>query len=388
MNRIKVLSGLRWFLPILCALIGACVLLAACGQHAAASAGAASSTSGPAATGLLREGASVAVPQASPLRHAIQVAVAAQTAVARSIAVPGVIEADPARLVRIVPPVAGRIVRVYKSLGDAVKAGEPLLMVDSADLAQATSDASKAAAALLLARHNLDRQQDLVASGIAAMKDLQQAQSDQLQAQSEDRRARGRLGQLGTLPGQGDGHDFTMTAPISGHVIEMTGAQGGFWNDTNAPLMTVADLSKVWLSASVQEKDMASVFVGQTAQIVLDAYPGEPLAGRVAYVAQTLDADTRTVKVRVALDNSAERLRPGMFATAILSSPAHESITVPSAALIQDGFNTRVYVESVPWTFEARLVKTGPQIGSQIEIKSGLRPGERIVVKDGVLLND
>lgn len=365
----------RWVVP------AACALLAACGRHAPA----ADAAPAPA---VLREGSSIAVPESSPLRKALRVAPAAETTFERPISVPGVIEADPARLVKIVPPVGGRIERVYKGLGDAVRAGEPLLTLDSPDLAQATSDANKAQAALALADRALTRQQDLAAAEIAARKDLEQAQSDHAQAQSEARRAQSRLSQLGTALGRGNGREYTLNAPISGHVIDLTGAQGGFWNDTNAPLMTVADLSKVWLTASVQEKDLAAVFVGQQAKIVLNAYPGDPLAGRVAYVGQVLDADTRTVKVRVALDNAAGRLRPGMFASAVLSGASHEAITVPASALIQDGFNTRVFVERAPWTFEARNVRAGAQIGSQVEIASGLKAGERVVVKDGVLLND
>ncbi|MEP7101797.1 MAG: efflux RND transporter periplasmic adaptor subunit [Burkholderiales bacterium] len=363
-----------WSLP------AACALLSACDQHAP--------VADVSAAALLREGASIAVPATSPLRKALQVDSAAETTFERPISVPGVIEADPARLVKIVPPVGGRIERVYKGLGDAVRAGEPLLTLDSADLAQATSDANKAQAALALADHALTRQRDLAAAEISARKDLEQAQSDRAQAQSEARRAQSRLSQLGSALGRGNGREYTLTAPISGHVIDLTGAQGGFWNDTNAPLMTVADLSKVWLTASVQEKDLAAVFVGQQALIALNAYPGEPLTGRVAYVGQVLDADTRTVKVRVALDNAAGRLRPGMFASAVFSGVSHEAITVPASALIQDGFNTRVFVERAPWTFEARNVKTGAQIGSQVEIAAGLKAGERIVVKDGVLLND
>jgi membrane fusion protein, heavy metal efflux system len=365
----------RWALPV------AGALLAACGQHAPAP------DASPAAA-LMREGDSIAVPAASPLRKALQVAPAAETTIERPISVPGVIEADPARLVKIVPPIGGRIEHVYKGLGDAVRAGEPLLTLDSADLAQATSDATKAQAALALADRALTRQQDLVTAEIAARKDLEQAQSDRAQAQSEARRAQSRLAQLGSALGRGNGRSYTLAAPISGHVIDLTGAQGGFWNDTNAPLMTVADLSKVWLTASVQEKDLAAVFVGQQAKIVLNAYPGEVLTGPVAYVGQVLDADTRTVKVRVALANTAGKLRPGMFASAVFSGASHEAITVPASALIQDGFNTRVFVERAPWTFEARKVTTGAQIGSQVEIAAGLKLGERIVVKDGVLLND
>jgi cobalt-zinc-cadmium efflux system membrane fusion protein len=366
-----------------------CVALAACGQSgasvpAAAAGGDASKTD----TALVRSGRTIAVPPASPLRQALQVASVAETTVVRPISVPGVIEADPARLVKVVPPAAGRIERLHKRLGDEVRVGDPLFTLDSADLAQATSDASKAQAALALAEHNLARQQDLANAEIAAGKDLQQAQSDQAQALSEARRAQARLSQLGSALGQGSGREYTLKSPIAGHVIELTGAPGGFWNDTNAPLMTVADLSKLWLSASVQEKDLAAVFVGQDVRIALNAYPGETLDGKVTYIGQMLDTDTRTVKVRVALDNAAGRLRPGMFASAVFEGAAHLATTVPATALIQDGFNTRVFVEQAPWTYESRVVKAGAQVGSQVEIESGLKPGERIVVKDGVLLND
>ncbi len=337
---------------------------------------------------LVRTGSSIEVPAASPLRQALRVSGVDETLVEQPIRVPGVVEADPAKLVKIVPPVGGRIERMYKSLGDAVHAGEPLLTVDSADLAQATSDATKAEAALSLTQHALKRQQELSAAEISAKKDLEQAESDQAQAESEARRARSRLAQLGSRPGQGNGRQVTLTAPISGHVIEISGAQGGFWNDTNAPLMTVADLTKLWLSASVQEKDLAAIFVGQTAHIVLDAFPGETLIGRVAYIGEVLDTDTRTVKVRVALDNAGGRLRPGMFASAVFSGQSHQALTIPTNALIQDGFNTRVFVERAPWTYESRVVKTGAHLGTQTEVVAGLKPGERIVVKDGVLLND
>lgn len=341
-------------------------------------------------------GTTLTVPEKSPLRQALQIAVVAESDVVRPIAVPAVVEADPSRLIRVVPPVSGRIERLVKRLGDPVRVGDVLFTLDSADLASAVSDAAKAQAALNLTNRNLARQQELVTAEIAARKDLEQAQSDQAQALSEAHRTQARLAQLGisasTGGASGSGRLYTMKAAIAGHVIEQTGAQGGFWNDTTAPVMTIADLSTVWLSASVQEKDLAAVFVGQAAQITLNAYPGEALVGKVAYIAQVLDPDTRTVKVRVALANPIGRLRPGMFASAVFSATKHRAVTVPAVALIQDGFNTRVYVETKPWTYESRIVKTGAQMaglnGPQVEIESGLKAGERIVVKDAVLLHD
>ena len=361
------------------------IILVGCGgTHASG----AEQASGETVESLLHQGALRSVPAASPLRKALAVAAVGAQSVQRPITVPGVVEADPARLIKVVPPVAGRIEKLYKRLGDVVQVGDALFTLDSAELAQAWSDAGKAQAALTLAQHNLARQQELSRAEIAARKDLQQAESDQAQAANESQRTRARLSQLGTTWGRGNGRQYTLRAPIAGHVIEQTGAQGGFWNDTNAPLMTVADLSTVWLSAGVQEKDLAAVFVGQTATITLNAYAGESFSGRVRYVAQVLDADTRTVKVRIVLDNAAGRFRPGMFASVVFSGPAHTSAVVPAAALVQDGFNTRVFVEQSPWVFTPRTVKTGARIGDAIEITDGLKAGERIVVRDAVLLND
>jgi cobalt-zinc-cadmium efflux system membrane fusion protein len=357
-------------------------MLAGCGGTPAADAGAAP------VQPVVHAGALRAVPDASPLRKALQVAVVREQPVQRAITVPGAVEADPARLIKVVPPVSGRIDKLYKRLGDTVKVGDPLFTLDSADLSQAWSDAGKAQAALTLAQRNLARQQELSRAEIAAKKDLQQAESDQAQALSEAQRTRSRLAQLGTAWGQGSGRQYTLRSPIAGHVIDLAGAPGGFWNDTNAPLMTVADLSSVWVSASVQEKDLAAVFVGQSAAITLNAYPGEAFIGSVRYIAQVLDADTRTVKVRIVLDNAAGRLRPGMFASVIFSGPAHNGPVVPAAALVQDGFETRVFVEQSAWSFAPRVVKTGARLGEQVEITAGLKAGERVVVRNGMLLND
>lgn len=305
-----------------------------------------------------------------------------EQAVERPIVVPGVVEADPARLIKVVPPLSGRIVHLYKVLGDPVRLGDPLFTLDSADLVQAYTDAAKANAALNLARRSLQRQKELAEAEIAARKDLEQAETDYAQAVSEAGRTKARLAQLGTTLGTGTGHEYTLRSPMAGRVIELTAAQGAFWNDTNVSIMTVADLSMVWLAASVQEKDLTLVFVGQAAKITLNAYEGESFDGKVGYVSPVLDPDTRTAKVRIAIDNSSGRFRPGMFAKVIFSGKAHQALVVPASALVQSGFNTRVFVEKSPGLFEPRNVQTGAQMGDRIEVTSGLKAGERIVVKD------
>ncbi|WP_084452127.1 efflux RND transporter periplasmic adaptor subunit [Roseateles chitosanitabidus] len=386
----------RLALTPLCLLLLPSLLLSGCGdgQAAAGSTGAstasaaigaeAGSAAAPAA--LRHDGADVVVPERSPLRGRIVVAAVEQRAVEQPITAPGTIEALPDHLARITPPVSGRIERLQRALGDSVKAGDVLFALDSADVSAAQGDAAKARNAAAQAHRDLDRQQLLFDADIAPRKDLEAAQLARTQADSDLATAQAKLAQLGA--GNATGRRLLVRAPLAGRVIEMSAAPGGYWNDINAPLMTIADLSQVSVTAAVPEKDLAQVFVGQKARVRLNAWPDAPRDGTVRYIGEVLDADTRTVKVRLILDNADGRLRPGMFAKVQFSGPSHDAPVVPSSALLQSGLFTRVFVEQSPGRYRARDVNVGASLGDAVEIVSGLKPGERVVVREGVLLND
>ncbi|PRC95084.1 efflux RND transporter periplasmic adaptor subunit [Solimicrobium silvestre] len=337
---------------------------------------------------LIHEGGAVSVPETSPLRKTLLVAAVESLPFERPISAPGVVEADPTKLVKITPPLAGRIIKINKMLGDTVKTGDTLFTLDSAELSGAQSEAAKAHSQLQLAYKSLQRQQVLAAAEIIAHKDLEQSESDYEQAKSEAERTTAHLTQLGAKPGNSSQRTYDLRSPIAGRVIEMNGSQGAFWNDINESILTVADLSTVWMSASVSEQDIASVFVGQKATIILNAYTGQSFEGVVRYVGEVLDPDTRSIKVRVAIDNKDTKFLPGMFAKVVFSGQKHKALVVPPSALVQSGLYTRVFVEKAPFTYEPRVIKTGATLGSHIEVVSGLTAGERIVVKEGVLLND
>jgi cobalt-zinc-cadmium efflux system membrane fusion protein len=347
---------------------------------------------------LQHAGSQIVVPEHSALRRSLVIQSVAEQAVQAPFALPATVEADPARLVKVLPPLAGRIVSLDKHLGDSVKVGDLLFRIDSPDFAQAVSDAQKAQAAVTLTRQALDRQQQLAAAEIAVQHDVEQAQNDFVQASSELARANAKLAQLGAGFGAGstagtDAHGIernglAVRSPIAGRVVDLNAAQGGYWNDTTAALLTVADLSSVYVTANADESELAAIFVGQSASVTLDAYPDQPLTGKVSTVGELLDPDTRRVKVRLWFDNHDGRLKPGMFARATLLAQPHRGLLVPAATVVQSGFYSRVFVEVAPWRFEARVVRLGPQLGDQIEIVSGLKSGERVVVRDGVLLDD
>ena len=362
-----------------CALALACSALAGCAKPTAAAT--------PPAQSMHLDDGSIAVDKMSPLRQRLQIAAVQEQEIATQTDAPGSIEAMPEKLVKITPPLAGRITRLQRALGDSVKAGEPLFTLDSAELSAAYADDSKAKSALLQARQELERQKTLFEAEIAARKEYEAAQAAYDQAGSDAHASADKLAQYGA-GAHGSRRDYVLRSPIAGTVIAMDGAQGGYWNDINVPVMTVADLSTVWLSANVAERDLAQVAVGQKARIKVDAWPGRDFEGKVAYVGAVLDPETRTVKVRVAINNRTGAFKPGMFAHAGFAGASRRAIVVPAAAVLQSGLSTRVMVERGPLRFEPRTVEVGASHGDQVEIVSGLKAGERIVVKEGVLLND
>ena len=178
-----------------------------------------------------------------------------------------------------------------------------------------------------------------------------------------------------------------MRSPIAGRIVESAVAPGEFHNDQNAVLMTIADLSSVWVTAHVQEKDIRRVHQGQEAVALFVAYPGEKLVGHVLFVGDLLDPDTRTIKVRVAFDNRDSRLKPGMFATMTFTSAPLPEVVVKTTALVLQGDHSYVFAElAVPWTFERRPVEVGETQGELAVISKGLEAGTRVVMRDAVLL--
>ncbi|MDN2702737.1 efflux RND transporter periplasmic adaptor subunit [Janthinobacterium sp. SUN100] len=362
-----------------CALALACSALAGCAKPTAAAT--------PPVQAMHLDDGSIAVDKMSPLRQRLQIAAVLEQDIATQTEAPGSIEAMPEKLVKITPPLAGRITRLQRALGDSVKAGDPLFTLDSAELSAAYADDSKAKSALLQARQELERQKTLFEAEITARKEYEAAQATFAQAGSDAQTSADKLAQYGA-GARGSRRDYVLRSPIAGTVIAMEGAQGGYWNDINAPVMTVADLSTVWLSANVAERDLAHVAVGQKTSITVDAWPGKAFEGKVAYVGAVLDPETRTVKVRVAIDNRSGAFKPGMFAHAGFAGASRRALLVPASALLQSGPSTRVMVERSALVFSPRAVEVGASHGDQVEIVSGLKAGERIVVKEGVLLND
>ena len=336
-----------------------------------------------------RVGNRIVVPPGSLLRSQLVVEGAATKEVARELVLPAVVEADPARTVNVMPPVAGVVVDLMAQLGGRVAKGEQLAVIDSGDLAQAFSDEEKARSALKLTKQTLDRLLILEKNSAIAVRDREQAQSDYAQAQSELERADARLRAIGApMDQKANSRLLSVKSPVSGSVISLQVAPGAFVNDPTAAMMTIANLDTVWVTANVPEKDVSFITTGQTVKVTLAAYPERAFNGKVLFISDVIEPDTRRNKVRIAFENADKALKPNMFANVTFVAPSVTRIMVPNSALLMTNDTTSVFVEVESWAFERRNVEIGYQDGAVAAIKSGLQPGERVVVKGGVRLND
>jgi membrane fusion protein, copper/silver efflux system len=179
----------------------------------------------------------------------------------------------------------------------------------------------------------------------------------------------------------------TFRSPITGTVMEKSVIQGQSIM-AGAALFQIADLSMVWLEADVFENDLGDVRAGQHAEVSFDAYPGEPLHGRVTYVYPTVDPVARTGKVRIELPNTANRVRPGMFGSVRIDAPVgNRVIVIPRQAALVTGDRQLVFVEDDMGMLVPRLVTLGTETDSLVEVRTGLRVGERVVATAAFLLD-
>lgn len=344
----------------------------------------------------------IGLPRDSPQLQQIRVAPVETASVPQDeVAAPAHIGIDPNRLSKVLLPVPGRIDEVLVKLGDRVERGQAIVAVESPDADMAVSawrqaDAAErqAEAALTKSEADYQRARDLLEHGAAAQKDVLAAQNDRAQAQAGldtaragREQARRKLELLGLQPTVFN-QRVVVRAPISGTVLEVGVAPGEYRNDTTAPLMSIADLTRVWLNADVAEPAIGSIRAGDEVAITLVAFPAEVLTGKITRVADVLDPQTRTVKVYVELPNPGGRLRPDMFGTLRHATARRETPVVPLASVVQQYGRTVVFVEHEPASFERREVVLGARVGDRVAVLRGVTAGERVIVDGAILLKD
>ncbi len=354
------------------------------------------------------------------------------------VATTGQVMANANLLTHVTAPLSGRVRQVFKSAGDHVREGEPLLEVRSTDIEQAEadllnnesqvradlkrdllqidSDISQGQAQIRLSEATFRRSQDLVKEKIASRADYEAARTqyekDKISLESNERKRVSSVAlsserlrlltdpirQKLRLLGESDGDiDMvlktrkvdplaTIVSPHSGIVSERLVNVGELVDPAKA-LFTVGDYHNVWLQANIVEKDITKVKCGQPIRLSVDSFPGEQFSGRLNYISDTINPETRTLVVRAEVDNPGLKLKPKMFARMTILVGEHLALTVPRQAVQYAGAYKVVYVPLSPGCFEERRIQVGRESGGLVEVVSGVRTGERVVAKGSAELS-
>ena len=324
----------------------------------------------------------------------------------------GVVAPNETRIAHVRLLARGRVEKVFVRAGDRVAADQPLLVYDNVEVGDLAGDYVAAAAAVErsvtaaeVARRAAERATKLVDVGGMGRGEYERRDAEYKRALAEVTSARAtvtnierklqrfgldanELAQLRTS--QGDAASWSRTtirAPFGG-VVTAAAVAPGETVDTERDLFTVADLSTVWVIGDVYQKDIAVVRRGQPVQITTESYPGETFTGRITYVSDTLEATTRTVKVRCEVTNGDGRLKLQMFVTLGIPTATvrKDALVVPTAAVQQVDNDSVVFVQTGDTTFEKRVIQIGAGAAGRVPVMAGLKTGERVVIEGAFML--
>jgi cobalt-zinc-cadmium efflux system membrane fusion protein len=371
----------------LAAILSGCVLLAACDSRPAAPPAAAPS----AASNGADAGPADLVMDDVAIK-AITIEALSEHSLSRTLTVAGKVQFDEDRLAHILAPLAGQVLDLRVKVGDAVQKGQVLFAINSREATAAIGEHVESHKDLELAEKTAAMTEDLFDHQAASKIALQQAQGDLAKAKSHVARNEQALRVLGLLS-EADIDRFDgrvpVVSPIRGVVIDRHVTDGQFVQSDSTPMLTVADLSTVWVVGDVFERDLNLVMDSDSTVITTTAFPGEQFAGRVNYISDVIDPMTRTAKVRVSVPNPRGRLKPEMFASIALGVGAPGPVlTVPSRAVFTENGRSWVYVATGPGHFTRRLVDIDQDEGAQKRVRSGLHAGDRVVTDGALLLRE
>lgn len=284
---------------------------------------------------------------------------------------------------RVASPIDGRATRVHVEQGDRVKAGQVLVELSSPSIGQLQADVRKAEQDVALTGKSLNRVRGLLDAGAVPGKELAQAEADHEKARADLASASARFGSMNlALGGGGAG----IRAQVEGTVVERRVLVGQEVRaDQAQPLLTVTDLSTVWVLGDLFEQDLGVVRAGSEVTVTVAAYPGATFPGKVTLVSDVVDPATRTLKLRCEVKNPELKLKPEMFARISLRDAGAKQLSVPVKAILSDTQPPHVVVVQGDRYF-LRPVQVGPEVAGRARVFSGLENGERVVTDGAIFL--
>jgi membrane fusion protein, heavy metal efflux system len=320
----------------------------------------------------------------------VQVVPVQFTTLTRTLRLSGAVAYNGFRTTPVITQVSGPVSRVVVVPGQKVRQGQPMLYVASPDYSQLRTNYLKAKDAYALAQKSYVRSQDLYQHQAIAVKDLEQAESAEVQAGGDLASAEAALKVMGVTDPDAvekgpSSYEVPVRAPIGGEVVEQLVSAGQLLQPGNTQCFTISDTSTVWVLVNTYQKDLPYVKVGDTVTIQTDAY-SDAFRGRISYIAAALDPNTRTLPARIETVNPGEKLKKDMYVTAtVQAGKIQNAIAVPDSAVLRDSENEPfVYAEVSGNQFGRRSVTLGESLQGQTQITAGLQPGDH-VIGDGSL---
>lgn len=304
----------------------------------------------------------------------------------------GELSVDQRAYAEVGTPVAARVTRLFANAGDTVRAGQSLAELTSPELGRERAEYLSARARLTLAELALDRKRSLAAEKIAPLREVQEAESAVGEARAALRSSRAAIAAFGAEPPTSDADDsmsslFVLRSPVAGVVIERASVVGQML-DPAAPAFRIGDLATLWLTVHAFERDAVRIRQGVPARLAFPALPGQDFEGTVTVVGRQVERESRTVPIRIDVQNKQNLLKPGMSATATL--PVGETgaaiLTVPVSSVQRVRNEWCVFLPRDANHFEIRRIGRGRDLGGEVEVLSGLAANETIVVDGAFLL--
>ncbi len=287
----------------------------------------------------------------------------------------------------VAPRAEGRVMRVLRDLGQRVRRGEPLALLESPQVGSLRGERARAQADVEVSRAAYERERALFEQKVSSRREMLEAEAEHRRAVADLEAAEASLAALGA-DGSRDGAAFAVSSPIDGTVVQRAVTPGQVAGPADT-LFTVADLDRLWVELDVYEQDLGRVAAGQTIELATTAFPDSAFQGRLAYVGQVVDPRTRTVKARAEVPNPGLLLRPGMFVTARIHKEAPERATaaVSEASIQQIAGRSVVFVPLGAGRFQVQPVGVGDRLADgTIEVTAGLRPGQPVVANGAFYL--
>lgn len=308
--------------------------------------------------------------------------------------VSGRIEANEQRTTRIGSSITGRVTQVMAEVGDRVKAGQPLAKLASPELSNAQLGFLRALSATKLAERSVERAQQLVTADVIGHAELQRREVELSVARAELRAATDQLRLIGLSESLIErlretgalASEVAITANRTGIVVERKVSQGQVAQPGD-PLFTVADLSNVWVVGALPEQDANSVHLNQLVEVEVAAIGKQKLKGRIVFVSDTVQQDTRTVPIRTSVENPKFELKPQMLATLHLSGGLRKQLAVPGSAVVRENDKDYVFVQIEKNHFRLTEVELDPAAGELRPVRKGITEGTSIVVDGSFHLN-